>query len=369
MNIRTPPQCAGGVLVVSQPSFFMPETHQRFEHLRRSIWLSGLLAVFGLVSLAVIAIYLMFVENGTGFGDYLLPVGILASAGVLGALFVFLWGLVHLLLKIEGNLFRGYGVLRDLETMVEKQQEDVKTISANAQLSDVVRCVTHHRREVALLHAAVNEEIIRGDWATATALVEFLESKDGYKSEAARLRAEVERSRVLDSRERLGEAVERIKAHMASHEWERARREMDRLIAANGDHEEVRKLPKLLERMRNDHKRRLLKAWDETVQRNEVDRGISILKELDQFLSPKEAAALEESARDVFKKKLHNLGVQFSLAVTGENWREAWEVGQQITREFPNSRMAQEVRERAHLLAKRVEGRSAEAIQLGAARD
>jgi hypothetical protein len=96
-----------------------------------------------------------------------------------------------------------------------------------------------------------------------------------------------------------------------------------------------------------------LKEWDQAVQRNEVDRGIAILKELDHYLTPNEAAALQESARGVFRAKLHNLGVQFSLAVSESNWAEALRVGEQIQAEFPNSRMATEVRDRIHLLAKR----------------
>jgi len=140
---------------------------------------------------------------------------------------------------------------------------------------------------------------------------------------------------------------------MDAHDWDRARREMDQLMAENPGNAEVSELPGVFTRLRSEHKRRLLKAWDESVQRNEVDRGIAILKELDQYLTPNEAAALEESVRGVFQAKLHNLGVQFSLAVTSQEWRDAYQVGRQIIEEFPNSRMAQEVRDRIHVLAQR----------------
>jgi hypothetical protein len=86
-----------------------------------------------------------------------------------------------------------------------------------------------------------------------------------------------------------------------------------------------------------------------------VDKGIEILRELDQYLTKNEAAALEESARGVFRTKLHNMGLQFSLAVTEHNWRDALALGRQIMEEFPNSRMASEVRERIGILTKRAE--------------
>jgi hypothetical protein len=44
------------------------------------------------------------------------------------------------------------------------------------------------------------------------------------------------------------------------------------------------------------------------------------------------------------------LGVQFALHVHDKNWLEALHIGRQITDEFPNSRMAAEVRERLPIL-------------------
>jgi len=47
--------------------------------------------------------------------------------------------------------------------------------------------------------------------------------------------------------------------------------------------------------------------------------------------------------------------VQFSLAVADHSWKEALAVSRQIMEEFPNSRMAQEVRERLEVLTQRAE--------------
>jgi hypothetical protein len=77
------------------------------------------------------------------------------------------------------------------------------------------------------------------------------------------------------------------------------------------------------------------------------------LQQLDQYVTRKEAAELADSARGVFKAKLVNLGVQFGLAVHEQRWREALEVGLQITEEFPNTRMAREVSEKLDALRRR----------------
>ena len=73
------------------------------------------------------------------------------------------------------------------------------------------------------------------------------------------------------------------------------------------------------------------------------------------YLTPNEALALQEAAKDVFRTKLHNLGVQFALAVSDKHWSSALEIGQQIVRDFPNSRMSGEIREKLHVLRQNVQ--------------
>ncbi len=100
-------------------------------------------------------------------------------------------------------------------------------------------------------------------------------------------------------------------------------------------------------------KKELLAAWDEAVKREQTDRGLEILRELDLYLTANEGLALQEAARSVFRNKLHSLGVQFSLAVSEKDWAKAFETGHQIVRDFPNSRMAEEIRARWDILKQR----------------
>jgi hypothetical protein len=126
----------------------------------------------------------------------------------------------------------------------------------------------------------------------------------------------------------------------------------------------VLSLPRELAARREKHKQELLTQWKAAIDRNEIDHGIAILTELDQYMTPQEAVSLRESARHVFKEHLLNLGVQFSLAVTEQRWRDALEVGLQIRQEFPNSRMAQELGEKLETLRVRAGyAKDAEVIQ------
>jgi len=338
----------------------MSEAPQRFDHIRRWARIGRLLALAGLAAIGVVAGYLFAVdsetllaESGGGFVQALVGVGLIAAGLFLAAGLIFLWSLVDLGLKIEANSFRVYDVLRDIEGPLEEYREGIRSLSENSQLSDAARAIMHRAKERTALRLAINEEIIRGDWEAAYALVKQLESRHGYKNEAARLREEVDRSRKQAGMDQVHESVEQACSHMAQRDWDRARREMDQLLAEHPGNAEVRDLPKRFRKLRDEHKRRLLKEWDQAVQRNEVDRGIALLKELDQYLTPNEAAALAESARGVFRTKLHNLGVQFSLAVTDHDWQGSLDAAEQIVQEFPNSRMAQEVKQRIHILKER----------------
>lgn len=106
---------------------------------------------------------------------------------------------------------------------------------------------------------------------------------------------------------------------------------------------------------KEEHKGTLLAAWDDAVRHQETDRSLEVLKELDLYLTPNEALALQEAAKDIFRTKLHNLGMRFSIAVTEKKWAEALEVGEQIISDFPNSKMSEEIRGKIDILRQKVQ--------------
>ncbi len=327
---------------------------QRFDGIRRASRVGLYIGGFSAAILLVVGFVLLFGATGTNVGP-IVGIAVAAVAVLLVVLLICLWSMIDVFVKIEANTYRMYDVLRDIQAVEQENREQYRLVADSVQLSDTVKAITHRDKERTALRLAINEEIVRGDWEAAYSLVELLESRHGYRSEAARLRQEVDQSRELLRNTEVQEVVEQVKTLIDASDWDRARREMDRLLTDQPAVAEVQALPGLFAKRRGEHKRRLLKLWDESVQRNEVDRGIAILKELDQYLTPNEAAALQESARGVFRAKLHNLGVQFSLAVADHSWKEALAVSRQIMEEFPNSRMAQEVRERLEVLTQRAE--------------
>jgi len=189
-----------------------------------------------------------------------------------------------------------------------------------------------------------------GDWEAAHYLIEEMERRFGYMQEAKTLRAEVAQVRDMTIEEKIGDVIAHIEKLMLDHRWDRARQESERLLKLFPRHERVMRLPAELSQRREAHKQDLLARWAAAVQRNEIDNGIAILTELDEYLTREEAQMLRDSARHVFKARLLNLGVQFGLAVQEQRWRDALEIGLQLRHEFPNSRMAQEVAEKLDVL-------------------
>ncbi|MBL7154782.1 MAG: hypothetical protein ISS79_13790, partial [Phycisphaerae bacterium] len=54
----------------------------------------------------------------------------------------------------------------------------------------------------------------------------------------------------------------------------------------------------------------------------------------------------------------HNLGEQFSLLVTEKQWNSALDIGQEIVEDFPNSKMAEEIRAKMDVLRQNVQMQS-----------
>jgi len=271
---------------------------------------------------------------------------------------------IGVVLKIESTIFRTHDLVMDMRDTATKQAKLTADIAEQSRLSDLARSILSREQERDLIRRAFNESLIGGDFEAAYYFADTLENRHGYKQEAERLRRELAAMRQTAEQRYISESVDRVNQMLGEHEWEKSRVEVERLTKLYPEDEEIQQLPERLRQRRTEHKRRLLKAWDESVQRNEIDRGIALLRELDQYLTPNEAAALEESARGVFRAKLHNMGVQFSLAVTEKNWGTALQIGQDIVSEFPNSRMAAEVLEHLDTLKSRA-ARSMEAAVEG----
>ena len=331
----------------------MPEKTARFNWILR---LALVALVVGVVFLALaftatVAVALWTALQGAQHWITVVMLSVLAGTElVLGFWLAVGYGVVKLVAANERAVDETAMRLGRLETFAHTQSDSLKKLTDLTSLSDQAKSLIFRDREIEALRETVREDLMRQDYRTAEALIDAMENKFGYADEAGRLREEVAASRRATLAEKIDAAVSRIQQMIDRRDWARAGRESSRLLRLFPDDPKVASLPERVERARSQHKRELLQAYGEAVRKDDLDRSIATLRELDSYLTPQEAAALAESARGVFKAKLHQLGVQFAIRITDQQWAEAVAVGDTIIKEFPNSRMAQEVRDRIDLL-------------------
>lgn len=274
---------------------------------------------------------------------------------------VVLHGAVKMMLANQQSAAAASARIGRVETLLDDTSKSIKELADLAPLSDQAKSLLFRDRELEALREAIHEDLMKQDYATAEAMVETIETRLGFADEAARLRQEIQRARVATLEEKIDLVVQRIDRLCGEYKWANAIRESQRVLRLFPKNPKVTALPDRIKAARTRRKRDLLQAYGEAVRKNDIDSGIDLLQELDLYLTPQEGAALQESARGVFKARLHNLGVQFAICVTDQRWADAIAAGGEIIKEFPNSRFAQEVREKMDLLRSRASATSSQA--------
>ena len=253
----------------------------------------------------------------------------------------------------------------DLGTILSERLQQISVllnvVSDQQLLSDRAKQVAFRDKDRDALRRAIKEDLSRKDWEAALALATDMESTFGYKQEAEQYREEINNHRNEVIRRQIQEVVGKIDVYCRQEKWNDALRESERLHRHYPENEHVQKLPQEIETRRQGTKRQLLDAWNEAIARKDVDGSIEILRKLDLYLTHQEAESMQEAARGVFKEKLNQLGTQFTLAVQDKRFPEAIRVGEVITRDFPNSGIAREVRDMMESLRSRAEPEMAKA--------
>ena len=275
---------------------------------------------------------------------------------LLGGFILLIAALIMLskVLKILDALQDNSTKLEKITEALEKVRAGLTQINQSTCLSETAKAIVFRDADRQFLREAVLDKLQQQDFDTAYEIIDEITHCAGYKELAEQLRAEADKYRDATDAERENQVITHIKMLFDDCQWAKASTQIEKLIRAYPDSEKAKEMRQQLLDKKEERKKILLNAWDDAVKRRATDRSLEILKDLDQYLTPNEALALQESARDVFRSKLHNLGVQFSLAVSGKQWVRAVEIGRQIIRDFPNSKMSEEIRERMDILKQKV---------------
>jgi len=270
----------------------------------------------------------------------------LREAGVLGAIFT----LCTFPMALRASADSSAPSSRESFDRVSRA---IERLGHEGGLSETAKRILHRKQERELLRNAIEQDISDGDYDAAMILVQELADRFGYRVDAEEFRGRIERVRAQSRDAAVIQALTGLEELIRKRSWAEAHSEAARITRLFSDSHRVDRLRERVEESRARHKQDLERRFLLSAQRDEVEQAMALLKELDQYLTEAEAEPFREVARGVIGKARDNLGVRFKLAVQDRNWHDALDVGERIINEFPNSRMAQEVREMIDMLRDR----------------
>lgn len=305
------------------------------------------------IAVVIIVFLTLFTEVFQSAESNLLPQLVLVL-GVLVALSA-LMAMLSRLFKILDALKDNSAQLEAVASALEKIHTGLTQINHSTRVSETVKAIAFRDADRQSLREAVFDKIQQQQFDEAQQIIDEIAKRPEYSDLARQLRVQVEQYHTATDQERINQAIAHIEKLLDSCQWARAGTQIEGLLKVYPDSEKTKSMRQVLLDKKQERKKILLAAWDDAVKQQETDRSLDILKELDLYLTPNEGLALQEAARDIFRTKLHNLGVQFSIAVTEKQWNGALNIGRQIIQEFPNSRMSKEIRGKMDVLEQNVQ--------------
>ncbi len=319
------------------------------DFLRRFRWHIAIV----LISLAIVALLTLYTNIFQQTETNLLRQLVL----MLGAL-VFLSALLAMLsrvFKILDALRENRSKLEEVTGALKKISTNLKQINHSTRVSEAAKAIAFRDADIQSLREVVLDKLEKQDFNGANEIIDEVAKRPEYEELAEQLRTSVDKYHTTSDQERINQVISHIEKLFENCQWARASAQIEGLIGAYPNYEQAKEMRQRLFDKKQERKKILLAAWDDAVRNQETDRSLEILKELDFYLTPNEGLALQEAARDVFRTKLHNLGVQFSISVTEKKWTNALDIGQQIISDFPNSKMSEEIRGKLDVLMQNVQ--------------
>ncbi len=317
---------------------------------RKHKWHISIVAV--VVVTVVILVFFTDIFRGSQVGSFGQFIWLLVGALSLATIIITL----SLVFKIVSGIIETVSKLDQLVETQQKNHVELTQINQRSRLSETAKAIAFRDADRQMLWETVFEKLHQQDFKTTYEIIDQIAHQPEYKELAEQLRVQANKYHDATDQERVNQVLSHIENLLDNLQWTRASAQIERLIQTDPTSEKARSMRQRLKDKKEERKKELLQAWDDAVKREDTDQGIDILRQLDMYLTPSEGLALQEAARDVFRTKLHNMGVQFSLAVSGRQWDKALETGKQIIRDFPNSKMAEEIREKMDILKQRAAG-------------
>ena len=243
---------------------------------------------------------------------------------------------------------------RDAMTPVYERLEQfsvmMNEMSEQQLLSEQAKTVAYREKDREALRRAIKEDLAKKDWEAALVLVDEMDNRFGYKQEAERIRTEITQQFDEHIRRQVNASRQVIERYTSNQQWAAAQREADRMVAQFPTNEDSQRLSTEIETRRSAYRDGLLTTYNEQIGKKDIDGAIATVRQLDFYLTPSEASGMQDSVRNLFRDKQAQLRDAFADAVHKTDWTAAYRIGEIIVRDFPNTQMAKEVRDKMDML-------------------
>lgn len=231
-----------------------------------------------------------------------------------------------------------------IESRLRETNRLLNSLHTRLSASEICKRIVNREADQETLRKAIQQDIALRELDSAMAMVKTMSQMYGLHEEAEEFRDQIRFARAEEMDQKVAQAIGKLDEILAKCEWDAADREAAKIQRQFPDSPRISRIDNRVNEARQAHKQLLEKQFLQAAERDDVDRAMELLRELDKYLTEDEAGPFRETARGVIGKKRDNLGVQFKLAVHDREWTSAVRVGEQLIREFPNSKMADEVR-------------------------
>ncbi|MDP7029872.1 MAG: hypothetical protein QF733_06600 [Phycisphaerales bacterium] len=255
------------------------------------------------------------------------------TAGLLGLVGLGLLGATRMIATVQGR-----ERTHRIATLLQEVHE-------TSMLSDLAKRILYRDREMDLIRSAIEEDIERGDYNSGLVLCSDLERLFGYTDAAEHLRQRVLLARNSQLAASISEELAAVTAMLDEGRVQDAEAAGKRLHRVYPDTPGVHGLDARIRSAKLQMRRELRAEFLQAAERGDTRRAMTLLRELDHQMSPEEAAEIQSVAEQTVARHREALSARFKMAVSDHRWLEAVAAGEEIVEEFPNDRMAAEVRE------------------------
>ena len=229
-------------------------------------------------------------------------------------------------------------------------------IDEHVMLSDGAKKLLYRDRELDLVRMMLEQDIAAGDHDAALRLVDELGSQFGRLEEAERSRSRIDSLRQADVERRVAEGMQTIRRLLAGGDWTAATQAADRLHRLLPDAPGLDGLANQIASARTRHSIDIENQMRDAHAEGRIDDAMRLLRELDRHLVSGESSRVVDIAQAIIVSHRDLIGRLFGEAVSEKRWPAALELGESITRDYPNTRMAEEAAELLPTLRQRASG-------------